>query len=108
MNRVKIVTFVPSSHADTVRLVLGAAGAGKIGKYSYCSFTTLGKGRYKASDDAKPFIGKAGESEVVEEERIEVVCERSKARDVIVAMRQAHPYEEVAFDIYPIIDELDL
>lgn len=108
MNLVKIVTFVPLSHADAVRQALGAAGAGEIGAYSYCSFTTLGKGRYRASANAKPFIGKAGEFEEVEEERIEVVCKQSKAKGAIAAMRQAHPYEEVAFDIYPLLAEKDL
>lgn len=105
---VKIVTFVPLSHADTVRDALGAAGAGQIGEYSYCSFTSLGKGRFVPSEYANPHIGSPGKPEMVEEERIEVVCNRADAKAVIAAMRHAHPYEEVAFDIYPLLDESEL
>ncbi len=108
MERVILVTFVPSSHADAVRKALGDAGAGQIGDYSYCSFTSAGKGRYIPSSSAKPFIGKAGEPETTEEERIEVTCDRDKAKAVIATMKQAHPYDEVAFYIYPLINEEDL
>lgn len=106
--RVKIVTFVPLENADTVREALGRAGAGQIGEYSYCSYTLTGKGRFVPSDNANPHIGSAGVAEVVEEERIEVECDRSKAKAVIKAMKTAHPYEEVAFDIYPLLEETEL
>ncbi len=105
MARVKIVTFVPIENADQVREALGSAGAGAIGEYSYCSFSSIGKGRYIPSSEANPHIGQANQLEIVEEERIEVVCDRDKAKAVIVAMKKAHPYEEVAFDIYPLLDE---
>lgn len=108
MERVKITTFVPANYAVAVRQALGEAGAGRIGKYSYCSFTAFGKGRFKPSEDSKPFIGEPGESETVEEERIEVVCDRDKAKAAIAAMKSAHPYEEVAFDIVPLLNESDL
>ena len=108
MKNVKIVTYVPSSHADAVREALGSAGAGHIGEYSYCSFTSAGTGRYLPSSNAKPYIGQTGTYEQTPEERIEVVCDRKQARAVIAAMKQAHPYEEVAFDIYPLIDEDEL
>ena len=103
--KVKIVTFVPVEDADDVRRALGQAGAGQIGEYSYCSYTVIGKGRFTPSDNANPYIGESGRAETVEEERIEVVCERSDARSVIAAMKETHPYEEVAFDIYPLLDE---
>lgn len=106
--RVKIVTFVPLDSADAVREALGKAGAGQIGEYSYCSYTVTGKGRFIPSDNANPHIGSAGVAEVVEEERIEVECDRSKAKEVIEAMKTAHPYEEVAFDIYSLLEEDDL
>ena len=106
--KVKIVTFVPVSHADAVRGALGQAGAGQIGEYSYCSFTSIGKGRFIPSDTASPHIGTPGKPEIIGEERIEVICERKHAKEVITAMRQAHPYEEVAFDIYPLLDETEL
>lgn len=108
MEKVKIVTFVPTAQANAVRNALGAAGAGQLGEYHYCSFTLLGKGRYHASEKSNPFIGKAGKSAEVEEERIEVVCDRSKAKEAIAAMKTAHPYEEVAFDIYLLLNEEDL
>lgn len=106
--KVKIVTFVPLINADEVREALGGAGAGKIGEYSYCSYSLTGKGRFIPSDSAKPHIGTANTLETVEEERIEVVCERENAKAVIEAMKQAHPYEEVAFDIYPLLNEEEL
>lgn len=104
----KIVTFAPTEDADAIRLALGAAGAGLIGEYSFCSHSVVGKGRFIPSKNAKPHIGAANTSEIVEEERIEVVCDRLKAKQVIEAMKQAHPYEEVAFDVYPLIDETQL
>lgn len=108
MEYVKITTNVPRSHADTVRQAIGDAGAGVIGDYSYCSFTITGKRRFLPSKSAQPFIGKAGTPEVVEEEHIEVVCQRSEAEKVITALRQAHPYQEVALEISALINEEDL
>jgi hypothetical protein len=108
MNQVKIVTFVPLKNADAVRRALGNAGAGVIGEYSFCSYSVIGKGRFLPSGNANPHIGESGKLEVVEEERIEVVCDRNKARGVIAAMREAHPYEEVAFDIISLIQESEL
>lgn len=105
---VKIVVFVPKTHTDIVRQAIGDAGAGKIGNYSHCSYSIDGIGRYKPLEGAKPHIGEVGKFEEVEEERIECVCERSKAREVIKAIRKVHPYEEVALDIYPLLSEKDL
>jgi hypothetical protein len=106
--KVKIITFVPLENADEIRQALGTAGAGQIGEYTFCSYSVIGKGRFVPSENANPHIGTINTAEVVEEERIEVVCDRSKAKQVIEAMKQAHPYEEVAFDIYPLIDESSL
>ena len=106
--RVKIVTFAPIENADAIRTALGSAGAGHIGEYCFCSYSVIGKGRFIPSANANPHIGEANVPEIVEEERIEVVCDRTDAKAVITAMKQAHPYEEVAFDIYPLIDEADL
>lgn len=107
-NMLKIIVFVPKTHTDIVRQAMGDAGAGKIGKYSHCSYSVNGIGRYKPLEGANPFIGKVGKFEEVEEERIECVCERSKVKEVISAMRKVHPYEEVAFDIYPLLSEEEL
>lgn len=101
-SNVKLVVFVPLSHADTIREVLGNAGAGKIGNYEFCSFSTRGIGRYRGNQDSNPVIGNAGVYESVEEERIEVVLPRSILADVIEKVKAAHPYEEVAFDVYPL------
>ena len=99
---VKIVVFVPVSHADVVRDAIGKAGAGKIGNYTFCSFSSKGIGRFKPENGARPAIGEVGKLESVEEERIEVVCSRELAKEVVIAIRKVHPYEEVALDVYPL------
>ena len=102
---VKIVTYVPTEAADAVREAMGRAGAGKIGNYHFCSFSSRGEGRFLPVDGANPTSGEVGKLSVEPEERIEVVCGRSDAKAVITATREAHPYEEVAFDIYELLDE---
>lgn len=99
---VKIIVFVPETHTDIVREAMGKAGAGKIGNYSFCSFSSKGIGRFKPEDGSKPHIGEVGKFEEVSEERIEVVCSREKLQDVIRAIKEVHPYDEVALDVYPI------
>ena len=108
MELVKIVVFVPKNHAEIVRQAIGDAGAGRIGLYSHCSYSVDGIGRYMPLPGAQPAIGDVGKHEEVEEERIECICERGKAREVIAAIKRVHPYEEVALDIYPLISEEDL
>ena len=108
IEKVKVVTFVPLENADAVREALGKAGAGQIGEYTFCSYSIVGKGRFTPSENANPHIGERNKSEIVDEERIEVVCNRTDAKQIISAMKNAHPYEEVAFDIYPLIQESDL
>jgi hypothetical protein len=104
MNEIfKIVVFVPASHADSVRDIMGKAGAGKIGNYDFCSFSTKGIGRFLPNDGANPTIGKVGNLEAVEEERIEVVCEKYLLEKVVSAIKMVHPYEEVALDVYPLL-----
>jgi len=106
--RVKISTTVPLDYADKVRDALGEAGAGQIGDYSFCSFSSIGQGRFQPNDQANPHIGEAGVLEVVEEEHVEVVCDRTVAKQVVQALKDAHPYEEVIVDIVPLIDENQL
>jgi len=100
---VKLVVFVPEENADEVRDALGRAGAGKIGEYSFCSYSTKGIGRFMPSDNAHPHIGSAGKLEEVAEERIEVACEKNQAQEVITVIKDVHPYEEVVIDIYPML-----
>lgn len=99
---VKIVVFVPESHADVVRDAMSQAGAGQIGNYSGCSFSTKGIGRFKPEPGANPHIGEVGKFEEVAEERIEIICPREKSSAVIDAIKKVHPYDEVALDVYPL------
>jgi len=100
---VKLVVFVPEENADEVRQALGEAGAGQIGEYSFCSYSIKGVGRFKPSDEAHPHIGSAGRLEEVDEERIEVACEKEQAAKIIEVIKRVHPYEEVVIDIYPML-----
>lgn len=97
---VKLVVFVPLSHGDVVRQALGEAGAGKIGNYDFCSFSSRGIGRYRGNENSNPTIGEPGQFMEVEEERIEVLVPRGILESVIEKVKAVHPYEEVAFDIY--------
>ncbi|GHU09316.1 hypothetical protein FACS189431_7160 [Alphaproteobacteria bacterium] len=108
MSRVKIFVTVPLEDADRIRQVLGEAGAGVQGEYSHCSFSTRGQGRFLPSVGAKPHIGEPNKPEIVNEERIEVVCDRKIAMAVIAKLRKAHPYEEPAIDVYELLNEEEL
>ena len=102
--RVKIVVFAPLDAADAVRAALAEAGAGRIGNYDFCSFSSRGIGRFRPLEGADPHIGQHGKVEEVEEERIEVVCDRDRLESVLVKLRAAHPYEEPAYDVYGLIE----
>lgn len=108
MKKVKIAVFTPLTHTDRIREIIGKAGGGQIGNYDNCSFSIRGIGRFKPNQKARPYVGKADKIESVEEERIEFVCREDKAKEIIKAIKRAHPYEEVALDIYPVLDETDL
>lgn len=95
-----IVCFVPLSHADAVRLALAEAGAGAVGAYTACSFSTPGQGRFLPGAGAQPHLGEVGQPSVVDEVRIECVCPRGKAMEAVSAMLAAHPYEEPAWHCY--------
>lgn len=100
---VKIIVFVPVKDADRIRKILGEAEAGKLGKYSYCSFSTYGTGRYKPVKGAKPAIGKAGKLESVEEEKVEVIVPKEKFTEIIKKIKIVHPYEEPAIEVYELL-----
>lgn len=108
MVRVKIITYVPTEAAERLRQAIGEAGAGTLGNYSYCSFSTKGEGRFVPNEDANPFVGENGSLHVEKEEKIEVVCDRADAKKVVEALKAAHPYEEVAFEVIALIDEEEL
>jgi hypothetical protein len=101
---VKIAVFTPLSHAKAVRKALAEAGAGQLGHYDYCSFSVRGTGRFRPLKGAKPFLGTAGVIEEVDEEKIEVICPIAKLDSVLAAVREVHPYEEPAIDVYPLLN----
>ena len=96
----KIVCFVPEPSAEKLIDALAAAGAGRIGEYSRCAWTTAGTGTFVPGSGTAPAIGTAGEREQVEERRVEMVLPRARRDAVLAALRTAHPYEEPAFDVY--------
>lgn len=97
---VKFAVFVPASHAEAVRDAMINAGGGHIGNYSGCTFSTSGTGTFLPGEGTDPFIGTQGEPERVDELRIETVIEKKKAGGLINSVIEAHPYEEVAYDVY--------
>ncbi len=101
----KIVTFVPIQEADKMRKAMGDAGAGVLGNYHHASFSTRGTGRFIAGRGAHPTIGEIGKLEEVEEEKIEVICEKEKIKDVVSAIKRNHPYEEIPIDFFELVDE---
>ena len=96
----KLVTFVPATHLQKVRNDLFDAGAGNIGNYSQCSFINEGNGTFKPNDLANPFSGIKGELSIENETRLEVIFEAQDEFRVLLALKQNHPYEEIAYDIY--------
>jgi dinuclear metal center YbgI/SA1388 family protein len=99
----KLVVFVPRSDAQRLVDALAAAGAGRLGNYDRCAWTTEGTGTFRALAGAKPAIGDVGEIEQVDETRIEMVVPRRLRADVVAALRSAHPYEEPAFDLLQMV-----
>ena len=104
MERRKLVVFVPRGALEPVRDALFAAGAGRIGKYERCSWYTVGTGTFLGGEGTEPDVGEAGREERVLELRLETVFPAELQQDVIAALRGAHPYEEPAYDIYPLVD----
>jgi hypothetical protein len=103
----KLVTFVPGSHADAVRKALFDAGAGHIGNYDSCSFNSEGKGTFRAGQGAAPFTGAIGELHFEDELRIETIFPFHLKSNIIRALLESHPYEEVAYDIFPVENSFD-
>jgi len=99
-NQFKLVVFVPVSHVNKVAEAIHQAGGGIIGEYSNCSFRTIGTGTFKGSTDSNPSIGNKGILQSVEEIKLEVLVDKWKLNRVITELKKAHPYEEVAYDIY--------
>jgi hypothetical protein len=100
--RYKVVVFVPAGALDAVREAMARAGAGVIGNYTHCSFATPGRGTFFGGEGAAPAVGEAGRLEVVDEWRFEMVVAGDAVAAVVAAMKAAHPYEEAAYDVYPL------
>ena len=99
----KLVVFVPPAALEPVRDALFAAGAGRIGAYERCSWYTPGTGTFFGGAGARPSVGEPRKEERVEELRLETVFPEARQDEVLAALRAAHPYEEPAFDVYPLL-----
>ena len=100
---IKLVVFVPLSHREKVRAAICAAGAGKIGqKYDNCTFCSIGTGTFRPLNGANPHIGRIGKLARVQEARLETIVAKKDLKKVIAEMKKAHPYEEAAYDVYPL------
>jgi hypothetical protein len=103
--RCKLVVFVPPAEADKVADAMFAAGAGRIGEYTKCSYRLSGTGTFLGGDASNPSVGQRGRYETVDEVRLETILPDACVPAVIAAMRNAHSYEEPAFDVYPLKGE---
>ena len=101
--RRKLVVFVPREALDTVRDAVFAAGAGRIGEYERCSWYTAGTGTFRGGEGTSPTVGEAGREQRVAELRLETVFPAERHDDIVAALRRSHPYEEPAFDVYPLL-----
>lgn len=101
----KIVVFAPRSHAWQIRQALADCGAGHVGNYDSCSFSSKGTGRFRGKEGTKPFVGKSGKVEEVKEEKIETICPIKKVDKIVEGVKKVHPYEEPAIDIYPLLNK---
>jgi dinuclear metal center YbgI/SA1388 family protein len=97
----KLVVYVPEENKDAVIQAMFASGAGSIGDYSHCSFQTSGMGTFLPGEGTEPFIGTVGKLERVQEAKIETIVPESRLKKTVAAMIKAHPYEEPAYDVFP-------
>ncbi|ACE85156.1 NIF3 1 [Cellvibrio japonicus] len=100
----KLVFFVPETHLDAVKAAVFAAGAGRIGKYAECCWQVPGQGQFRPLPGSQPFLGCENQLEQIPEFRVEMVCEDACIRAAVIALREAHPYEEPAFDVWRLED----
>lgn len=101
----KVVVFIPTEKIKQIRLAMASAGAGQIGDYSCCSFSVKGEGTFLAGTTSSPYIGSKGVFEKFREERLEMIVGDINLGNVITAMKKHHPYDEVAYDVYPLANE---
>ena len=108
VNRVLITVTVPTENAEELRKAICDAGAGVIGNYTYCTTNVITKGTFIPNKQSNPYIGEKEKLEIVEEEKIETVCDVKILNQVLKRLREVHPYEEPAINIIPLIDEESL
>ena len=104
VEKVFIGVTTPPEYTEAIRNAMCDAGAGVMGNYSYCTLSLKNIGTFKPNEKANPYIGTKNNLEFVQEDRIEVICEISKVKQVIEAMKKIHPYEEPGIFIIPLID----
>ena len=108
IKKVKIVVTVPPENTEEVRNAICNEGAGIIGNYTHCSMITKCIGTFKPNEEANPYIGEKNKLELIEEEKLEVMCDINIVKKVLKRLREVHPYEEPAIDIIPLLNEEDL
>jgi len=96
----KLAFFVPASHVEVVKAAVFAAGGGRIGDYDHCAWQTLGQGQFRPLDGSQPFLGQTGQVEVVEEWKVELVVADNLIAQAVAALRQSHPYETPAYEVW--------
>ena len=102
-----ICVFIPESHLKIVKQSMFDAGGGRIGNYDNCSWEVRGHGQFRPLDGSQPFIGKQGKVEIVEEYKLEMVCEDACIKNVIAAMIASHPYETPAYNVWALCTEIE-
>jgi dinuclear metal center YbgI/SA1388 family protein len=98
----KLVIFTPAESVDALRIALAKIGAGQIGAYSQCSYELTGQGTFLGDETSRPVVGRRGKLERVDEVRLEMVCPRAKLAAAAMVIARVHPYEEPAWDVYPL------
>ncbi|PCJ45495.1 MAG: NGG1p interacting factor NIF3 [Moraxellaceae bacterium] len=101
---IKIVFFVPVEHKEAVKAAVFDAGAGRIGNYDQCSWEVEGVGQFRPLAGAMPYLGNVGQLETSREFKVEMVCEDKLLSEVLKALKQAHPYEEPAYEFVRLLD----
>lgn len=105
ITKIKIEVAIPPLYVEDVRTAICNEGAGIIGNYTHCSMTLKCIGTFKPNSNANPYIGENNKLESVEEEKLEVICDKDKVKKVIKKIREIHPYEEPVINIIPLLDE---
>lgn len=100
----KLIVYVPDDYLEPVKAAMFNAGAGRIGQYEHCCWQVKGLGQFKPMVGSQPFIGEQDTLETVEEYKLELVCEVSIIKDVVAALKNAHPYEEPAYQVLEVLD----